>query len=109
MIKSAGSIEGRLDGQTLTVILKGEVDHHNALKIRTSIDRLIVEKKPTKLVLELGRIDFMDSSGLGLIMGRYKKINELGGELIIRNPNEAVLKICRLAGLSRLIKIETKI
>jgi len=50
----------------------------------------------------------MDSSGLGLIMGRYKKISELGGELVIRNPNEAVLKICRLAGLGRLIKIETK-
>ena len=108
MIKSAGSIEGRLDGQTLSVILRGEIDHHNALKLRTSIDKLIEDTAPSKLVLELSHIDFMDSSGLGLIRGRYKKISELGGELILRNPNEAVLKICRLAGLGRLIKIETK-
>ncbi len=108
MIKNAGSIEEKLDGKTLTVILRGEIDHHNALRLRTSIDKLITEKQPLKLVLELGSIDFMDSSGLGLIMGRYRKIQELGGELVIRNPNEAVLKICRLAGLGRLVKIEAK-
>lgn len=108
MIKNAGSIEEKLEGRTLTVILRGEIDHHNALRLRTSIDKLITEKQPLKLVLELGSIDFMDSSGLGLIMGRYRKIQELGGELVIRNPNEAVLKICRLAGLGRLVKIEAK-
>ncbi len=108
MIKNAGSIEEKLDGKTLTIILRGEIDHHNALKLRTSIDNLIIEKQPLKLVLDLASIDFMDSSGLGLIMGRYRKIHELGGEMTIRNPNEAVLKICRLAGLGRLIKIVTE-
>lgn len=103
-----GRIEERMEGKTLTIILSGEIDHHNAVKFRTSIDRSIAEKSPQRLVFELGNIDFMDSSGLGLIMGRYKKIKELGGELVIQNPNEAVLKICRLSGLGRLIKIETK-
>ena len=50
----------------------------------------------------------MDSSGLGLIMGRYQKMSDLGGELILQNPSEAILKICRLAGLGRFIKIKTK-
>ena len=96
-------------GRTLTVVLYGEIDHHNALKFRTSIDNIIMKKKPLKLILDLSNIEFMDSSGLGFIMGRYNKIQDLGGELLIQNPNEAVLKICRLAGLNRLINIETNI
>ena len=50
----------------------------------------------------------MDSSGLGLIMGRYSLVKEFGGDLSVRNPNAGVLKICKLAGMERLIRIENK-
>lgn len=109
MSKNSGNIEGKISGKTLSVALRGEIDHHNAAKMRTGIDKLILENRPSTLILDVEDITFMDSSGLGLIMGRYKKMNEIGGELILRNPNEAILKICRLAGLSRLIKIRTKV
>ena len=108
MIKSKGNIERKTGGTTVTVALRGEIDHHNAVKMRTGIDQLILEKQPSTLILDLSEIEFMDSSGLGLIMGRYKKMNEIGGELILQNPNEAMLKIYRLAGLGRFIKIKTK-
>ncbi len=108
MSKNAGNIEEKINGKTLTVALRGEIDHHNATKMRMSIDKLILENQPLTLILDVEDIEFMDSSGLGLIMGRYKKMNEIGGELILRNPSEAILKICRLAGLGRFIKIKTK-
>lgn len=97
------------DGKILTVILRGEIDHHSAVKLRGNIDDLILKKRPKILVLDLGDIDFMDSSGLGLIMGRYQKMNGMGGELVVKNPSKSALKICQLAGLGRLIKIETNV
>ena len=108
MLKNTDCIIEKTQGKTLTVILNGELDHHNAVKFRTKIDSLIQSKKPMTLVLDLAHIDFMDSSGLGLIMGRYQNVQGYGGKLIVRNPSEAILKICRLSGIGRFVKIETK-
>ncbi|MBO5882947.1 MAG: anti-sigma factor antagonist [Clostridia bacterium] len=90
----------------LVIILGGEIDHHRALKIRVNIDTEIAERRPKKLVMELSRINFMDSSGLGLIMGRYSKMQVLGGEFVLREPCEGVMRIIRLAGLDKIIKVE---
>ncbi len=95
-----------IDSGVLTVALRGEIDHHNAVSVRGEIDDLICREKPRKTVLDLGYIDFMDSSGLGLIMGRYALMQRLGGELTLKNPNERILKIFELAGLGRIIKME---
>ena len=56
--------------------------------------------------MDLGGVDFMDSSGLGLILGRYTKINDLGGRLIIANPDDSVSMILALAGADKLITIK---
>lgn len=106
MIKNTGGFDASCEGGTVVVSLVGEIDHHNASSLRTGIDKLIYEKRPNKLILDLSKIDFMDSSGLGLIMGRFSLVRELGGELSVRNPNANVLKICKLAGMERLIRIE---
>lgn len=108
MIKHSGSFEVSAEGKAVVVSLSGEIDHHNATALRTGIDKLICEKRPKKLVLDLANIAFMDSSGLGLIMGRYSLVRELGGELSVRNPSTGVLKICKLAGMERMIRIENK-
>lgn len=107
MIKNAGEIEISREGNNIVVALSGEIDHHNAAFLRKGIDKLIYEKKPPKLILDLSAIEFMDSSGLGLIMGRYSLIRELGGELVVRNPTAGILRICKLAGMERMISIET--
>lgn len=107
-MKNTECIKEKTDGKSLTVILSGELDHHNAVRFRTKIDGLIQSKKPKILILDVEHIDFMDSSGLGLIMGRYHNVQEYGGKLILRNPSEAILKICRLSGIGRFVKIETK-
>ena len=90
----------------LSVELCGEIDHHSAVSVRTRIDEEIKKLMPKKTVLVLSGIDFMDSSGLGLIMGRYALMQRLGGELAVKDPAPRVMDIFELAGLSRMIKIE---
>ena len=93
----------------LLVKLAGEIDHHSAVTVRSELDGKICQIRPNKTVLDLSDIDFMDSSGLGLIMGRYALMHKLGGELTLKNPNERVIRIFELAGLGRIIKIEKNI
>ena len=93
-------------GDTLVVHIGGEIDHHSAVQVRTEIDALVYEERPKLLVLDLSAIEFMDSSGLGLIMGRYALMQRLGGEIRLRNPHERIVKIFELAGLSRMVQIE---
>ena len=97
--------EIRFEGGTLTVLLCGDIDHHAASSIRREIDREMAEKMPHTLVMDLTKTDFMDSSGLGLILGRKQKTLETGGEMILKNPSEAVTKLLRLAGVQKLISI----
>ena len=106
MLKNAGTIDVRTSSKETVVFLSGEIDHHNAAFLRMGIDKMIHEKRPRRLVLDLSSIRFMDSSGLGLIMGRFSLVRELGGELIVRDPSESIMRICRLAGLERMVKIE---
>ena len=90
----------------LEFVLRGEIDHHSAVEIRTEMDARILEERPKKTVMDLSGIEFMDSSGLGLIMGRFALMQRLGGELTLRNPNERLVRIFELAGLERMVRIE---
>ena len=91
---------------TLRVTMEGEIDHHSAVATRGEIDRLIYEYRPRRFELALSRIGFMDSSGLGLVMGRYTLVRDLGGEMVVLDPSPAILRIFKLAGMDRLIRIE---
>ena len=90
----------------LRVAIVGEINHHNAVFVRQEIDEKIQELRPQNLVLDLADAPFMDSSGLGLIMGRYQRMQELGGTLTVANPSAGHQKIFELAGLNKLIKIK---
>ena len=108
MTKGNCFFESEQREQELTLTLFGEIDHHSAVRIRTEMDELLYEARPTRVVLDLSHIEFMDSSGLGLIMGRYALLQRMGGELILRRPHERLIKIFELAGLGRMIRIETE-
>ena len=90
---------------SLVVKLDGEIDHHTAAEIRDGLDRMITETRPKTMVLELSDIDFMDSSGLGLVLGRYRRLNEIGSRMIIKNPGARTERILSMAGVDKLIKI----
>ena len=108
MIKTNNKLHAEIRDGVLRVTLEGEIDHHSAVATRGEIDRLIYEKRPRRLELELSRIGFMDSSGLGLVMGRYALMRDLGGEITVLNPSPAILRIFKLAGMDRLIPFEVR-
>ena len=100
------NIETNLVGSLLIVKICGEIDHHTARPLRAKIDEALYYYRTPRVALDLSNVAFMDSSGLGLILGRFTLTRELGGELHILNPNENVTKVLELAGTGRLIKIE---
>jgi stage II sporulation protein AA (anti-sigma F factor antagonist) len=106
MLKHHCQYETKYDDGILEIRLGGEIDHYSAVSIRVALDAEISRLRPKKTVMDLGQIEFMDSSGLGLIMGRYSLMQKLGGTLTLRSPNERIVKIFELAGLGRLIEIE---
>ena len=91
---------------TLTVILNGEIDHHSAQSIREEIDRQIYAHRAKTVYLDLKNVGFMDSSGLGLILGRYTHTKEAGGVLKILNPGASAQRVMKLAGTDKIIPIE---
>ena len=108
MIKTNGRLTYTVDGGKLTLCLTGEIDHHSALVLREEADALIYRLRPHTVAVDLSSIEFMDSSGLGFIMGRYALLRKLGGELIMQDPSPRVSKILALAGMERIIKTERK-
>ena len=95
-------------GYFLRVNLKGDIDHHSAVAVRSGIDTLLYRIRPRRVYLDLSGVDFMDSSGLGLIMGRYALAKEIGGDLVVTEPTPGVERVLRLAGLERVVRIERK-
>ncbi len=92
-------------GNLMIAYLIGELDHHTAEDIRNKIDNAISYKKPNHLILDFKNITFMDSSGIGLVMGRYRLMQNHKGSVEIRNVTSQTKKIMELAGLGRIAVI----
>ena len=97
--------DSEFDGHTLKIKLRGEIDHHSASAVRTSMDDMIRSRLPKRLIIDMSAVDFMDSSGLGLIMGRYSLMESMGGETCVLDPSPATERIMSLAGMERMINI----
>ena len=86
----------------MTVYLGGEIDHHNSRKMREDIDSCAQRSMPRTLVLDFGGVEFMDSSGIGLVLGRYRMMQDLGGGLRLENVPSHLRKVMRIAGIENL-------
>lgn len=92
-------------GEMLTVSLKGELDQHSAAAFRKTIDdRVLSESRINTLMLDLKGVGFMDSSGIGLILGRYKLMRNRGGKLLVSNASKSVEKLLKLSGVYSLLE-----
>lgn len=100
------SVEIRTNGETVTAYLSGELDHHSAKEMREAIDNAVELNMPSRLVLNFKNVSFMDSSGIGLVMGRYRILSRTGAELNITGTSEQIYKVMKLAGIERLAKLE---
>ena len=89
----------------LTIFLPGELDHHNAEEIRNRSDYLIDQNHIRYVIFDFTDTTFMDSSGIGVIMGRYKRIYMLGGEVCAVHTSERMKKILTMSGVTRIMQI----
>lgn len=89
----------------LVVEITEEIDHHIADKIRRRVDNEITRYMPRKTIFDFSRVTFMDSAGIGMIIGRYKMMKLIGGSLEIQNVNDSARKILEMSGVTRIIPI----
>lgn len=89
----------------LIVKLKGELDHHTSEELRKKIDKHFNGANLTNIIMDLNELTFMDSSGIGLIMGRYRNAIDKRGKLIIACENESIKKILDMTGLLKIINL----
>ena len=82
-----------------------ELDHHTVERIRRKADYEIERYIPRKVILDFNQVSFMDSAGIGLILGRYKSISSFGGTLEVANVSGQVVKILNMSGVSKLIEV----
>ena len=95
------------ENSCLVASLSGELDHHSVRLIREEIDTAIAEQHPSQLALDFSGVTFMDSSGIGLILGRCKVMGGIGGTTTIYSPPPHIKRVMRLSGIERLAKIES--
>lgn len=94
----------QLGKNSLIVRLQGEIDQYAAAELKEGID-IEIENSPKKnLIFDLKGVDLMDSSGIGLIVGRYKLITSLGGKMALCNASKTVAKMLRLSGIEKIVK-----
>ena len=98
-------IDTELDGSALTVRLSGDIDHFTAAGLRGEIDRIVRMNAVDTLTLDFSDVTFMDSSGIGLVMGRHKLMTELGGKCRVASPPAYILKVLRISGIDKLCPI----
>ena len=89
----------------LIVQLKGELDHHSTENTRQKIDQQYFDKNLINMVLDLRELNFMDSSGIGLIMGRYKNCSERKGNIVLVSNNSYVDRMLKMSGLLKIINV----
>mgnify|MGYP004675076103 CR=1 FL=1 len=99
-------IQYQLTEDRLTVMMPREVDHHAARHMSTEVDCLIDSWHIRTLVFDFAGTEFMDSSGIGLILGRCQQMQARSGHVIIQNPPPHIRRVMRLSGMERIASIE---
>ncbi|TLS35659.1 anti-sigma F factor antagonist [Pseudalkalibacillus caeni] len=100
------SINLETRNNVLLIRLVGELDHHTAEDLRSKVDHTIEENRIEHIVLNLEALSFMDSSGLGVILGRYNKVKSSGGEMVVCAISPAVKRLFEMSGMFKIIRLE---
>ncbi|WP_240377651.1 anti-sigma F factor antagonist [Bacillus piscicola] len=95
-------------GDVLCIRLQGELDHHASQKLRSQVDDVLAEGNVKHILLNLEELAFMDSSGIGVILGRYQQISKKGGEMVVCSISSPVKRIFELSGLFKILRLENR-
>lgn len=94
----------KMEGNTLWVNLEGELDHHLAQQVKRRCQMMMMSYPVERIGFDFAHTDFMDSSGVGMIMGRYQEVHAIGGEILFRNVNRNIDRILTISGLYKMIQ-----
>lgn len=100
-------IEFYMLDSTLVVALMGEIDHHTCVAIKQAIDKTYQKKRAKNLLFDFERVTFMDSSGIGMLMGRYRLVAIGGGRTGLYNVPRDIEKVLLMANIYKLMKAYT--
>ncbi len=89
----------------LTLKITEEIDEHTTEKLRRKIDNEITRFLPRKVIFDFSNVSFMDSAGIGMLLGRYKVIKMLGGQLELANVNKQIERIFEISGILKIIPL----
>lgn len=92
-------------GNILIIRLIGELDHHASDDVRRKIDNEMIKPTTKNIIFDLSNLSFMDSSGIGIIMGRYKIITKINGKVLIACSNTQIVKLLEMSGIHKIIPI----
>lgn len=95
-----------IKGKTLIIYMPSELDHHSAQLITEYTDWFVTSNNICNMVFDFNNTEFMDSSGIGVIMGRYKLVQKLGGKISIKNINQSVNRIFTISGIYKLFDLK---
>ena len=93
-----------VDGQSMVIHLGEDLDHHNAVYIREMADGFMEKYPIERIIFDFSGVEFMDSSGIGVIMGRYKQMSYVGGTVYVYGIGKNVDRIFQMSGLYKLVK-----
>lgn len=99
------NIEYDIKDKLLVLKITEEIDHHTTEKIRRIVDNEITRYMPRKVVFDFNKVSFMDSAGIGMIIGRYKTANMVGGVVEMVNVKPSIKKIFEMSGVSKIIPV----
>ena len=91
------------EGKNLKIVLNGELDHHEARDVSNALDRLISEVSPAGVIFDFKGVSFMDSTGIGVLLGRYKLLKSINAEVYLTNPSQTIDRLLKLSGIYNVI------
>ena len=100
--------EVKIENGRLTVFVPKELDDHNAKEIKEQVDKVLDSEWIRTIIFDFQNTAFMDSSGIGMILGRYKKINYSGGKVEAVHMNDRIRRMLILSGLYQVVRLEKK-
>lgn len=99
------SIGFDLINNKLIIKIDGDIDHHTCEEIRNKIDQEINKRNPKSIIFDMKNVNFMDSSGIGVIIGRYKLMMSGGGITAMINVKPQIQRVYDICGLKKIIPI----
>ncbi len=103
ILQEVSMVDGKINNGVLRICLTGELDDHSAPTMRKQLDSMIDDRSIKRVVIDMSRLDFMDSTGIGVLLGRYKKLAASGVSAFILSPKNNVDKVLNLSGIYKLM------